>query len=337
MASRAAVAGRVLSVLGLVIALAAGAETPAEKKAREDLERELGQMVEKPPTRVKVLFLGLEDPNYRVEDPEIELDGTRLKLPSTAVLSDEGEHPIFAGDVQPGHHVVHVGLTIVNGTSVVFSDEGGFKWRLTGEVGFDVYSGIEVQVRITPQRVDGQKDVAKRFRIHLPAKPIMLARLDDGKMPEPMAKKPPPPPPPPPPVEVVDAGQPVVVAAVEPPKVEPAKAEPKRPEPPVRRSLPLREPHVTLQPQPEKLPPGPVLPDDPIDAGAPKIAEAPVAVDDAGVPPIATAPVALPPPAAELPPDDSKLYGWLLFGGGAVLVIVGLFVLTRRKEPRVED
>ncbi len=328
MASRVALVGRLLPVVGLLLAISAGAETPTERKAREDLERELGQMVEKPPTRVKVIFLGLEDPNYRIEDPAIELDGTSLKLPSAATLADEGEHLIFAGDVEPGHHVVHVSVLIANSASVVISDEGGFKWKLTGEVGFDVNSGIEVQVRITPTRVEGQKDVTRRFKLHLPAKPVMLARLDDGKMPAPLAKKPPPPPPP---LEPVDAGPPVVAAAAEPPpKPEPAKVVRKRvPEPPVRRSLPLREPHVTLQPQPEKVPPGPEFTDEPLDAGPLVVAAAEEL--DAGPPPeVVDAGVLL--VAMEPPVDDSKLYGWLLFGGGALIVIVGLLLVTRKKR-----
>lgn len=335
MRSRALIRGLAAVLFGLVLGTPAFAETDAQRKARLELEKELGLMVEKPPTRVKLLFVGLEDPNYRIEEAAFELDGTTLKAPPAATLSDEGEHAIFAGDIAPGRHVVKARLTVANGASVVFSDEGGFKWKLVGEVSFDVFSGIEVQVRVTPSRDGNQREVGRRFKLHLPAKPVMLARLDDGAMPEPVvAKKPPVP-------ELVDAGAPVLVAVAELPRPEP-KVEPppmppleKEPAAQVRRpGKPREAPAVAASPpQPE---PVAVVVDagaaEPVavavvDAGAPVVVAAPV---DAGAPSVA----ALPPPPEE---DGSKTLGWILFGAGAALVAFGLLFLGRRNPKLPED
>lgn len=194
-----------LVVAGATVALAEDAKA---KAAREELERQLSQMVGKQPTKVRVDYVSIDDPNYALEEASFELDGRSLGAPSTRQLSDEGTHLVWNGDVSPGKHTVKVRLVFANGVSVVMSDEGGYKWKVGGEVSFDVQSGIEVRVQVTPKRDPKQPDIAKRFRLSLPAQPVMLARLDDGKMPEP----------PPKPVleQAVDAGTPVVVAAVDP-------------------------------------------------------------------------------------------------------------------------
>lgn len=179
---------RFLVVLLCVGAASALAEDPKAKAAREELERQLSQMVGKQPTKVRVDFIGLDDPNYKLEEATFELDNRLLGSPSLAELSDDGTHLVWNGDVTPGKHVLKVRLVFSNGASVVLSDEGGYKWKIGGDVGFDVNSGIEVRVQVTPKRDGKQTDVAKRFKLALPAQPVMIAQLDDGKMPDAMPK-----------------------------------------------------------------------------------------------------------------------------------------------------
>lgn len=177
-----------LALLLALLPCVAHAEDPKAKAAREELERQLSQMVGKAPTRVRVDMVGLDDPNYRLEEASFELDGRVLNPPSLAELNDDGSHLVWEGDAAPGKHVVKVRLVFANGASVLLSDEGGYKWKVGGEVSFDLHSGIEVRVAVTPKRDSAQRDVAKRFRLSLPATPVMLASLDDGKMPEPAAR-----------------------------------------------------------------------------------------------------------------------------------------------------
>ncbi len=196
---------RGLVALLMVMSVSAWAEDAQARAAREEIDRQLRQMVGKQPTRVRIDFVGLDDLNYPLEEARFELDGRPLSSPSLSQLSAEGMHLVWNDEVNPGKHMVGVHLVFANGTSVVLSDEGGHKWKVTGEVSFELQSGIEVQVEVRPRRDPGQLDVAKRFKLALPARPVMVARLDDGKMPEP-------------------APQPILTAVVAP--EEPASAEP---------------------------------------------------------------------------------------------------------------
>ncbi|MFZ5441726.1 MAG: hypothetical protein ACOZQL_17115, partial [Myxococcota bacterium] len=190
---------RIFLLLVVAGAMVARAEDAKAKAAREELERQLSQMVGQQPTKVRVDYVSIDDPNYPLEEAAFEIDGRSVGSPSPRALSEEGTHLVWNGDVSPGKHTVKVRLVFANGVSVVMSDEGGYKWKVGGEVSFDVQAGIEVRVQVTPKRDPKQPDIAKRFRLSLPAQPVMLARLDDGKMPEP----------PPKPVLAIDAGTPV--------------------------------------------------------------------------------------------------------------------------------
>ena len=190
---------RITLAMLMTVAVVAVAEDAKAKAAREELEKQLTQMVGKQPTKVRVDFIGLDDPNYRIEEATFKLDGRSLRTPLLSELSDDGTHLVWNGDVTPGKHTVKVLLVFSNQASVVLSDEGGYKWKIGGDVSFEVNSGIEVRVQVTPKRDSKQTEVAKRFKLALPAQPVMIAQLDDGKMPDPMAK-------PVIVVEVVDAG-----------------------------------------------------------------------------------------------------------------------------------
>ena len=188
---------RLACLLLLFVSATAAAEDANAKAAREELERQLSLMVGKQPTKVRLDFIGLEDPNYKIEEASFDIDGRRLRSPPLGQLSSEGTHLIWNGDVTPGKHTVKVRVVFYNNASVVLSDEGGYKWRVGGDVTFEVNSGIEVRVQVKPTRDDKQTEVAKRFKLALPAQPVMIATLDDGKMPDAMVK---------PVIGVVDAG-----------------------------------------------------------------------------------------------------------------------------------
>ncbi len=182
--------------LMIMCALLAGvsfAEDDAQRRAREELEKQLNQMVEKAPSRVRVEFLPVDDPNFQVEELEISLDGKVLKVPTAAAISgwvQDGAMPITTLDVSPGRHKVVAKVTIHNTASPMVSDEGDFRWRVAGDVGFDVATGIEVKVIVTPVRDAKQADLGKRLKLTFPSQPAMIATLDDGSMPEPTKVKP---------------------------------------------------------------------------------------------------------------------------------------------------
>lgn len=180
----------------LCLGATASAEDEAQRRAREELERQLNQMVGKQPAKVRIDFEALDEPNYKLEDVSFELDGRTLPRPALETLATEGTHAIWNGDVTPGKHIVGARVVYSSQASVVVSDEGGYTWKVSGTTAFDVHAGIEVRVRVTPLRDNAQKEISRRFLVRLPATPVMLAKVDDGKMPDPLVKK----------VELADAG-----------------------------------------------------------------------------------------------------------------------------------
>ncbi len=300
---------RTALLLMLAVPVLARAEDEKARRAREELERELNQMVGKQPTKVRVDFVPVEDPNYKLEEASFELDGKPLQAPALSVLSDE-PHLVWNGDVAPGKHAVHAKVVYANTSSVIVSEEGGHKWKVSGDVSFAVNAGIEVQVKVVPTRDPSQKEIAKRFKLALPAKPVMLAALDDGKMPEPIKK-------PSPPVAEVDAGR-VVVAAAEKPQPKPIADGPK-----------TSASAKPAEPKPAPEPAAPPLPSEP--APAP-VAEAAPPVSPPAEPPTVAAPA--PKPEAE---PEGLPWGWIGGAGAVIALALVVFASRRRKPPRIDD
>jgi hypothetical protein len=300
---------RTVLLVMIAVPLVVRAEDEKARRAREELERELSQMVGKQPTKVRLEFVPVDDPNYSLEEASFELDGKPLQVPSLSALSNE-PHVLWNGDVSPGKHAIRAKVVYANHSSVIVSDEGGHKWK---DVSFDVHSGIEVQVQVAPTHDATQKDVAKRFRLAMPAKPVMIAVLDDGKMPEPAAKLVPPPVAV---VEVVDAGAVAVVADKNRPKAA----------------------VVIAAAKPNLLPKAPTS-ETPAREPEPVVAEPVVNQDDAGAGAVeavvAAAPTELAPSAAPVPEETP--WGWIVGGGVALLLAVVVVVSRRAKPPRIDD
>jgi hypothetical protein len=171
-------------VLCVLLGLAARAEDEASRRAREELEKQLTQLVGERLTRVRLDFEALDEPSYALKEAAFQLDGQPLPAPGLGTLGLEGSHRVWEGDVRPGPHNVRARVTYQNQTSIVLSDEGGYAWRLSGDVSFEVQQGLEVQVRVVPVRDGSQRELSRRMRLSLPATPVMLARVDDGTLPE---------------------------------------------------------------------------------------------------------------------------------------------------------
>jgi hypothetical protein len=201
---------RLMLLLALLPAAVAFAETPQEKQAREDLERQLKAMVGTPPTKIRVEFVGLDQPNYELIEASFRLDGRNLPVSDLKKLNSDGEHLIFHGDVEPGPHRLESKFEFRNTTSQVVSAEGGYKWKPGSEVSFKSESGIEVRILVTPD-LNMSAELKNRITVKSPATVKMLAKLDDGTMPDPLAK---------PKIvavaDVPDAGAPAAVAAADP-------------------------------------------------------------------------------------------------------------------------
>ncbi len=196
----------------LLFSVAAHAEDARQRQAREELERQLKMMVGTPPTKIRVTFVGLDEPNIKVVEASFELDGSSLPSPPLSKLGDEGELPIFVGDIEPGEHVLVSKLVLENTASPVLVAEGGMKWPLQLNVKFNALPGIEVAYQIKPSQNPQATDAKQRFTMTAPHNLRMLAKLDDGSIPEPMKRT------------VAATETPVAVAAAGNPKAVQAEA-----------------------------------------------------------------------------------------------------------------
>lgn len=177
-----------LTILVAVLAgMVAHAESERERQAREDLERQLRLMVGTPPTKVKVEFVGLDQPNYELLEANFKLDGNSLRVADLKALNGDGDHLIFHGDVAPGEHSLESKFEFVNKSTAMMSIEAGYKWKVGSEVTFPAQSGIEVTIKVTPD-LNERADIKSRITIKSPASVKMLAKLDDGSMPAPAPK-----------------------------------------------------------------------------------------------------------------------------------------------------
>lgn len=95
------------SLLSLVLAFAllpglVLAEDAKARAAREELERQLQGMMESVPTKVRIDYAEVSDPNYELQEAVFELDGKRLLTPPPGALSMADEKLlVWQGDVSP--------------------------------------------------------------------------------------------------------------------------------------------------------------------------------------------------------------------------------------------
>jgi hypothetical protein len=344
----------------LIVAMLLGGATAsaedARQRAREDLEQQLKAMVGTPPTKVRVTYVALDEPNMKVTEAVFELDGSSLPTPGLSKLNTEGEHAIFVGDIEPGEHTLVSKLVVENTASHVVSAEGGLKWPITLNIKFNALPGIEVAYQVKPAHNGKATDMKQRITMTAPHSLRMLAKLDDGSMPEPMKRK----------IEAVET--PVAVAAVDP-KASAANATEKRKaaqeakaqaakdarEAKVRAAAEAKEARLraaqekqdraaskrTKVTEEEKAPPAmvaqaptptsaptPALAPAVVDAGPPAPIAAPV---DAGSAMVAATKAAL--PAVETrSADDKGLPMPLVVGGVVALLGLIIFLASRRKK-----
>ncbi|MGV3623441.1 MAG: hypothetical protein ACO1OB_21660 [Archangium sp.] len=312
------------------------AEDAKAKAAREELERELKGMVAKPPTRVRIDFAEIDDPNYELQEATFELDGKGLLTPPPGALAMANDSVLaWQGDVTPGKHVVTVRLKYKYKVSPVVSADGGREWTLSGDRSFEQQAGIEVRV-LVKTTIDPKALVPeKRLVLSLPAQPVMIAKLDDGSIPNA------------PPRPVVDAGPTAEELAAAKKAEEDEKkrladeaaaAEAKRKaDEAAQAKLAVadgepKKPSTDASPRPANDPapvvaavPPPVAAAEPVDAGV-QVAVVPPPVVDAGV------------ALAEPLPEEEGSFPWLaVILGGALAVVVVIVIARRRSRPPTLD
>ena len=182
---------------GLVLLLALAPAAHAQRSARDEVDAQLRELMGKRPTRVKVTFEGFTAPGYALEGLELTLDGAPLPTPPLSKLTDFGTHVVYEGDARVGDHRLDARVILVDKAGVMMSSEPGYTWKVGVTRTFNLTAGLEVAIALEAVRVPEARDPRQKFKLSSTATPRMLVALDDGRMPEPVAR---------PPAPVPDAG-----------------------------------------------------------------------------------------------------------------------------------
>jgi hypothetical protein len=158
--------------------------TAAAQSAQDELEKQLKDMVAKPPSKLLVEYEGLDQPAYKLLDLSFVLDGQSLPVPAAIEKLNEGKTTIWHGDIKPGRHRLEYVAQFSDVSGVLFSYEAGYKFKVGSASTFEQQPGLEVRVLVTPELTPGEKDPRKKFTLKGTADVKMLAKLEDGTMPD---------------------------------------------------------------------------------------------------------------------------------------------------------
>jgi outer membrane protein OmpA-like peptidoglycan-associated protein len=183
-----------LVFVGLLAAGARAAEPVSEEKVREDLDRQLREMVRTPPPEVVVSFEGLpKEEGYKLVESEFLLDGQPLIVPGPETLTNPGLHRLAVLTVEEGTHTLVSQVTYVNDSWSLFSDTSGRLWKMTATVSFQTQRGLRVNARVVPGVVPNAPDPRLKIKLRHDVTVEMTAKLADATPePPPDAGTPPP-------------------------------------------------------------------------------------------------------------------------------------------------
>ncbi|WP_426751532.1 OmpA family protein [Myxococcus sp. Y35] len=141
--------------MGLLAASARAAEPSAvEQRAREDLDRQLQEMVKTPPPEIIISFEGLPgagtSKGYKLVEADFLVNGQPLAIPGLDKLNGPGQHRLAVLTVEEGSYTLVSHVTYANESWNLFSEESGFLWKLTASVTVQVQRGLRARVRVLP-------------------------------------------------------------------------------------------------------------------------------------------------------------------------------------------
>lgn len=170
-----------LVLVGLLASGARAAEPVSEEKVREDLDRQLREMVRTPPPEVVVSFEGLpKAEGYKLLESEFLLDGQPLIVPGPETLTNPGLHRLAVMNVEEGAHTLVSQVTYVNDSWSLFSETSGRLWKMTATVNFQTQRGLRVKVRVVPGIVPNAPDPRLKIKLNHDVTVEMTAQLADA-------------------------------------------------------------------------------------------------------------------------------------------------------------
>ncbi len=309
--------------------LAPGALSQEEhQSAQVEIENEMrASLAEIPPPQLRVDFVPIDQPGYKLEKVNVNLDGQPVAAPRAEALSSGGRQQLFSGAVTQGKHEVLVTYEYAADAGL-FSYMTGYKFVVPVKATFDTRRGLRTIID-TGVHVDNRIDDWKKRLTRVSARrDEMLAKVDDSDLP----------PPPPRLVPLTQEQSQAAVASAEQPPPEPAEKAAKHGKKSRGGAKTARTRSVAAAPKPAKA----AATEEPKVAMAePAKTEAappaPQVASPAAAPPaVAAAPVAAatPAPAAAENAGGAQSKGIVLLAAGLVLVLAGLGIARwRRRRP----
>ena len=209
----------ILVLVGLFAASARAAEPSAvEQRAREDLDRQLQEMVKTPPPEIVISFEGLPgagtSKGYKLVEADFLVNGQPLAIPGIDKLNGPGQHRLAVLTVEEGSYTLVSHVTYANESWNLFSEESGFLWKLTASVTVQVQRGLRARVRVLPAINPTAPDPRLKLKLSHDVTAEMTAPLADVAIPDRM-----------------DAGTPTAAVARAPVEAPPPPAPPVAPPP----------------------------------------------------------------------------------------------------------
>ena len=169
---------RVALFLISIVGPALAAEDPTVH-AREELEREMREMVQLPAASVEVVFDGIDSTRYKLLEASFALDDQSLPVAAGAKV-------LYAGDLPPGKHTLSATLLY----EAPAPSYGSVKYRVPGKFIFTAQRGIFMRVHARIE-VDDGAEPSKRLQLIGNAETNLRAKLEDGVLPPPPRPEPP--------------------------------------------------------------------------------------------------------------------------------------------------
>lgn len=175
--------------MALLAASARAAEPSAvEQRAREDLDRQLQEMVKTPPPEIVITFEGLPGAGtsrgYKLVEADFLINGQPLAIPGLDKLNGPGLHRLAVLTVEEGSYTLVSHVTYANESWNLFSEESGFLWKLTASVTVQVQRGLRARVRVLPSINPTAPDPRLKLKLAHDVKAEMTAPLADVAIPD---------------------------------------------------------------------------------------------------------------------------------------------------------
>jgi hypothetical protein len=156
------------------------AEDDGARRARAEVEQELGTMVRIPPPQVEVVFSGIDAADYQLESASFTLDNQTL--PASLSELSPGK-VVYSAQLPTGRHVFTSQLVYKEAPGTVFTYMSGTRFKVPGRVEFVAERGLRVHIR-AGVHADPGAELQARLKPANHVEPEMLAKLEDGYMPD---------------------------------------------------------------------------------------------------------------------------------------------------------